>query len=110
MQIPSGRDAGTARHEGVSMKVIVDKSTGSQSMWVGIGQFAAGGEVDIHTHEHSEHCYYILKGEIIVTDNVGRHRITEGMGCWIAMNEPHGMVNESNETAVYFVVSAPSSI
>jgi quercetin dioxygenase-like cupin family protein len=110
MPKPKGMDTTANAHKGVSMKVLVDKSTGSKHMWVGIGQFSPGGKVEMHQHGDSEHCYYALKGDFTVIDENGKHLIKEGTGCWIGLNEPHGMANEGQETAVYVCVSAPSSM
>jgi quercetin dioxygenase-like cupin family protein len=98
----------SAKHGGVTMKVYVDQNIGSKTMWVGIGDFESGGLVETHRHADSEHCYYIIKGEIIVISDEGRHKLTKGMMIWIGPDENHGIANESSEVATYMCISCKS--
>ena len=94
-------------HNDVISKQLVGKGMGASKMTVSLGRISPGGLVDTHSHEHSEQCYYIIRGEITVTSVNGSTKLTEGMVFWIGTSEPHGMSNESQADALYISFTAP---
>jgi len=97
------------RHYDIFNKQIVGRSMGAEKMSVALGRIEPGGWAEIHTHDNSEHCHFMLKGEVTVTMPNDNIRVQEGQAVWTGANEAHGMKNEGSQEALYLVVSAPLS-
>lgn len=95
------------RHYDIFNRQMVGRTMGAEKMSVALGRISPGGWAEIHTHDSSEHCHYILKGEVVVTMPNGSINVTEGQAVWTGVREPHGMRNETNQDALYLVISAP---
>jgi|GEM_PF-2558409 quercetin dioxygenase-like cupin family protein len=96
-----------AKHYDIFNRQIVGSPMGADKTSVALGRIVPGGLAEIHTHDNSEHCHYMLKGEIVITMPDDSIEITAGQAVWTGVNEPHGMSNESTEEALYLVISAP---
>ncbi|MBI4282547.1 MAG: cupin domain-containing protein [Chloroflexi bacterium] len=97
------------RHYDIFNRQIVGRAMGAEKMSVALGRISPGGWAEIHTHDSSEHCHYILQGEVVVTMPNGSIKVTAGQAVWTGVREPHGMRNETNQDALYLVISAPLS-
>ena len=98
-----------ARHYDIFNRQIVGKPMGAEKMSVALGRIVPGGWAEIHTHDDSEHCHYMLKGEVVITMPDDSIKVSAGQAVWTGVREPHGMRNESNQEALYVVISAPLS-
>ena len=96
-----------AGHNGITLKPIVGKNMGSAGLSVNLVEVEPGGVLDAHRHQISEHCYYILEGEMLVVTDTSRLLLTQGMAIWIGPNELHGIANESNKPTKYLAITAP---
>ena len=62
---PGDRDCGTAQTPGMQREAGISKeTTGSETLWMGIGTNAAGGVSGAHHHGEAESGIYVLKGHI----------------------------------------------
>ena len=95
------------RHYDIFNRQMVGRPMGAEKMSVALGRISPGGWAEIHSHDGSEHCHYILKGEVIVTMPNGSVKVSEGQAVWTGVREPHGMRNETAQDALYLVISAP---
>jgi quercetin dioxygenase-like cupin family protein len=63
-----------------------------------------GGIIGIHSHEW-EHEMYILQGELFLIDDKGKkEKVSKDEFVYMPPNEPHGYLNESEETAVFLCI------
>jgi quercetin dioxygenase-like cupin family protein len=95
-------------HATVVSKPMVGQNPASSSMVVSIGSIAPGGVTEIHKHDFAEHFHFMLKGQVTITTPNGNLIMTEGTGCWTAMGELHGMMNETDKESVYMAFTAPN--
>jgi quercetin dioxygenase-like cupin family protein len=59
------------------------------------------GQIGVHSHDW-EHEIFILNGEVVlINENGVRDEVSEGEFVFIPPNEPHGYINEGNETAAF---------
>ena len=64
------------------------------------------GQIGTHSHDW-EHEIFILKGEVVLINKNGvREKVGNGEFVFIPPNEPHGYINEGNET-VAFICMVP---
>jgi len=97
-------------HNGIVLKSIVGEKTGSTVLSVNLVQVEPGGVLDAHRHPVSEHCYYVLEGEMLVVTDTARLLLKKGMAIWVGTNELHGIANESNETTTYLAITTPPTV
>lgn len=63
-----------------------------------------GGNIGIHSHNW-EHEMYIIQGELYLIDGKGnKEKVTKDEFVYMPPNEPHGYLNESNETAAFLCI------
>ena len=98
-----------ARHYDIFNRQIVGRPMGAEKMSVALGRIEPGGWAEIHTHDNSEHCHYMLQGDVIITMPNESVKVTEGQAVWTGVGEAHGMSNEGTQEALYLVISAPLS-
>jgi putative monooxygenase len=95
-------------HGKATVKMLVNQEMGAQKMGIGLGVCPPGEVVLNHRHPESEQFYYILKGEITITSDLGKSKVKEGEAFFIGINESHGMINESKEDMIYLACTAPN--
>ena len=95
-------------HATVVSRSLVGRDPASLTMTVSIGTMAPGGVTELHKHDQSEHFHFMLKGDVTITTPDSNFVLKEGMGCWTAMGELHGMMNETDKESVYMAVTAPN--
>ena len=67
------------------------------------------GQIGVHSHNW-EHEIFILNGEVVlINENGDREKVSSGEFVFIPPNEPHGYINEGNET-VAFICMIPKQI
>ena len=95
------------RHYDIFNRQMVGRVMGAEKMGVALGRIKPGGWAEIHTHEDSEHCHYLLKGGVTITTPDKTIEVVQGQAVWTGAKEPHGMINNGNQEALYLVISAP---
>ena len=98
-----------ADHFNMISRTLVGKEIGATKISVGLGTIRPGGGSAKHSHENSEQCHYVLRGELTVTTEQGTKIIQAGMVGWTAAGEDHEVRNNGKEDAHYLVITAPPS-
>ena len=59
-----------------------------------------------HWHQNEDEFVYVVEGELVLIDDAGEHRLTQGMcaGFRAGVANGHHLVNRGNEPAVYLEV------
>ncbi len=98
----------TPDHTGVTSQEIAGKTVGAKSCDVKLGTYARGGASIFHVHPHSEHVFYIMKGQLTAVDEA-KNEITvrAGEALYIPAGESHMVVNRGEEETTYLAVTAP---
>lgn len=98
--------AAPGHFEMTAMRIHGKEESGAQKFWMGMSHFLPGGGAE-YDYENSptDKVYYVLEGEIVVTDSLGT-KITVGKNesIFIGPNEGTSMLNESNFPATVLVV------
>ncbi len=89
-----------------AMRLHGKEETGAEKFWVGVSTFLPGGGAEYAYEDNAlEKFYYVLEGEMVVTDKAGtRYVIAKGDSISFKPFEGRGLVNESNAPAVMMVV------
>jgi quercetin dioxygenase-like cupin family protein len=98
----------TPDHIDVTSQEIAGSTVGAKSCDVKLGTYAKGAASIFHAHPHSEHVFYILKGQLTAIDEAN-NEITahQQQALYIPAGEVHMVVNRGEEEAVYIAVTAP---
>ena len=80
----------------VRKQILIGKDDGSNNMIMRLFTVQAGGNTPLHTHDF-EHLVKIEKGNGVVIDSNGEHKIECGMVIYVKSNEIHQFKNTSNE-------------
>ncbi|MCC8123684.1 MAG: cupin domain-containing protein [Oscillospiraceae bacterium] len=86
-------------HHGVStFRIHGKEETGAQKFWIGLSVFLPGGGADWAYEDNPlEKVYYVLEGEITITDKDGKkYVIHKDESISFPPNEGRGMKNETN--------------
>lgn len=92
--------------EMTAMRIHGKEETGAEKFWIGLSTFLPGGGAE-WAYEDSplEKVYYVLEGEMTVTDKAGnRYVIHKDESISLAPYEGRGLVNESNLPARMLVI------
>jgi len=89
-----------------AMRIHGKEETGAEKFWVGLSTFLPGGGAGYAYEDNPlEKFYYVLEGEMTVTDKAGKaYIIHAGESISFAPNEGRGLINASNKPAVMLVV------
>ncbi|MBE6914880.1 MAG: cupin domain-containing protein [Ruminococcaceae bacterium] len=96
-----------AGHFGVTCKRYHGKDeTGAEKFWIGISEFEPGGGADwAYDDNPLEKVYFILEGEMTVTDKDGNKCVMGPMeSISFPPNEGRGLKNESDKPAKMLVI------
>ncbi len=63
-----------------------------------------GSSIGEHPHQPEAEIYYILEGEVVVTDNDRREILHAGDAVFTGNGDRHSVANESNQPAVLMAV------
>lgn len=89
-----------------AMRIHGREETGAQKFWVGLSTFLPGGGAEYAYEDNPlEKFYYVLEGEITVTDKAGKeYVIRAGESISFAPYEGRSLINNTNRPAVMLVV------
>lgn len=96
-----------AGHFGMTaMRIHGKEETGAEKFWVGLSTFLPGGGAEYAYEDNPlEKVYYVLEGEMTVTDKAGtKYVIHKNESISFALNEGRYLVNDSNSPAVMLVI------
>lgn len=90
----------------VAMRIHGKEETGAEKFWIGKSIFLPGGGAEwAYDDNPLEKVYYVLKGEMTVTDPEGKkYVIGAGEAISFPPNEGRGLKNETNEVAEMLVI------
>ena len=90
----------------VAMRVHGKEETGAEKFWIGKSVFLpGGGAVWAYEDNPLEKVYYVLKGEMTVTDKDGNEYVIHANeSISFPPNEGRGLENKSNEVAEMLVI------
>jgi len=89
-----------------AMRIHGKEETGARKFWVGLSTFLPGGGAEYAYEDNPlEKFYYVLEGELVVTDKEGiKYTVRAGEGISFAPFEGRGLKNESDAPARMLVV------
>ena len=89
-----------------AMRIHGKEETGAENFWVGISTFLPGGGAEYAYEDNPlEKVYYMLEGEMTVTDKEGtKYVLQAGDSMSFPPNEGRHLINESNKAASMLVV------
>lgn len=89
-----------------AMRIHGKDETGAKKFWMGVSTFLPGGGAEWAYEDNPlEKVYYVLEGEMTVTDKAGnKFVIGKDEAISFAPNEGRGLVNETNLPARMLVV------
>jgi len=89
-----------------AMRIHGKEETGAKKFWTGISTFLPGGGAEYAYEDNPlEKFYFVLSGELIVTDKEGsEYVLSEGDGISLAPFEGRSISNKSNMPARMLVV------
>ena len=96
-----------AGHFGVTCKRYLGKDeTGAQKFWIGVSEFEPDGGADwAYDDNPLEKVYFVLEGEMTVTDKDGnKYVIHKDESISFPPNEGRGLKNESGKPAKMLVI------
>ncbi len=67
-----------------------------------IATISLGQVVEKHSHKDMYEIFFVLKGDGKLIVNAEEHRVTKGDSFTIEPNEPHSIINDSNEDLVLY--------
>lgn len=89
-----------------TMKMLIDKSTGSSHMFLMVIQLESGGVVKRHLHNFEEG-YFFLQGEVIGEIDGQVRKFVPGDYCIVAVDTPHRWWVEGNAPGRWIEMYAP---
>lgn len=89
-----------------AMRIHGKEETGATKFWIGRSTFLPGGGAEYAYEDNPlEKVYYVLSGEITVTDKAGnKYVVHKDETISFAPNEGRYLINESNEPAAMLVI------
>ena len=89
-----------------AMRIHGKEETGAEKFWMGLSTFLPGGGADWAYEDNPlEKVYFVLQGEMTVTDKEGnKYVVGENESISFKPFEGRGLKNESNKPAVMLVV------
>lgn len=89
-----------------AMRIHGKEETGAEKFWIGRSTFLPGGGAEYGYEDNPlEKVYYVLEGEMTVTDKAGtKYVIHKDESISLGPNEGRYLVNESNAPAVMLVI------
>lgn len=89
-----------------AMRIHGKQETGASKFWVGVSTFLPGGGAEWAYEDNPlEKVYYLLEGEMTVTDKDGKEYVlAKDESISFLPNEGRGLVNKSNKPARMLVI------
>ncbi|MBI2909284.1 MAG: cupin domain-containing protein [Chloroflexi bacterium] len=98
-----------ANHLNMVSRRLIGREMGATKLNVVLAVMHPGGFAPRHSHENSEHCHYVLTGELTITTAQGARTLGAGMIEWIPPGEEHEVRNNGAEDVRYIGITAPPS-
>ncbi len=95
------------KSEGLTRRLLVDRSTGSPHQAVTVCELAPGGRVDLHLQAYEE-AFYVLEGTLALEVAGRMETLSADDYCWLEMGVPHALRNAGRGVARWFEVVAPA--
>lgn len=89
-----------------SWMLISPRNAKSKNLSIQISEVPAGSGQPIHNHE-PEQCYYIIKGNGLMTIEDEFREVKAGDAIFIPSNLKHGIKNTGDDTLEYLTANAP---
>ncbi len=98
--------AAAGHHGCTTMRYIGKEETGASKFWVGLSVFLPGGGADYAYNDNPlEKVYYVLEGEMTVTDDAGKEYVVHKDECiFFPPNEGRYLENKTNLAAKMLVM------
>ena len=89
-----------------AMRIHGKEETQADKFWIGLSTFLPGGGAEYAYEDNPlEKVYYVLEGEVVLTDKAGtRYVVHKGEAITILPFEGRALLNESNAPATMLVV------
>ncbi|WP_026889930.1 cupin domain-containing protein [Lacrimispora aerotolerans] len=89
-----------------AMRIHGKEETGAEKFWMGLSTFLPGGGAEYAYEDNPlEKVYYVLEGEMTVTDKAGtKYVVHQNESISFRPNEGRYLVNESNRPASMLVI------
>jgi mannose-6-phosphate isomerase-like protein (cupin superfamily) len=95
------------QHHEVFAREIWGPATGGKKVTVLHNVMLAHGGAEMHTHPDCEHIFYVLVGELKVTDGKQTVIVAAGQGLVIEAGEPHQVTGTGNMDCQYIAITSP---
>ncbi len=96
------------KHFGHYSQEIRGPNTGTRELSVLFCGMKADGGAEMHTHDKQEHIFYILEGEVQVTDGEQTQIVSAGQAMIIEPGDPHEVTGSHRGVdAKYIVITIP---
>lgn len=97
------------KHERVYASEIWGTESGARNCVVMYNEMEGDGGAQMHTHPESEHIFYVLMGEMSVTDGNERWIVKKGESLIVPPGEPHE-ARATGDECHYLLVTSPPAI
>lgn len=89
-----------------AMRIHGKEETNAEKFWIGLSTFLPGGGAEYAYEDNPlEKVYFVLEGEILVTDKAGNeYRVKENESISFEPFEGRHLVNDTNEPARILVI------
>lgn len=89
-----------------AMRIHGKEETGAEKFWVGVSTFLPGGGAEYAYEDNPlEKVYYVLEGEMTVTDKQGtKYVIHKNESISFPPNEGRHLINDTNKPATMLVI------
>lgn len=95
------------QHYDVFAREIWGPGCGGKKVTVLHNVMLAQGGAEMHVHEESEHIFFVLKGELKVSDGKDTFLVTEGNGLIIGAGDPHEVTGTGKIDCEYIAITSP---
>lgn len=107
IKVEDNPDMDVPGHTRCTGKEIAGDMIGIESYALKKGYFGKGGISEEHTHEESEHVFYILSGELTIYANDNEYVAKAGEALHIPPRIPHASANTFDGPTTYIALTLP---
>ena len=98
------------KHNEVFIREICGPNTGCDKVAIGYAVMLANGGAEMHVHEASDHVFYVLAGELKVTNGQETHIVSAGQSLLIPAGEPHSVTGAGRIDCQYLNITTPPPV
>jgi len=95
------------KHERVYAKEIWGKESGAKNCVVLYNEMDKTGGAEMHVHADSEHIFYVIEGEMSITDGNETYIIKAGEAAVVEPGEPHEAKGTGKVNCKYLLATSP---